>query len=328
MKKKVLIMSLEKGYGGIENEVITLANSLVSLYDIELLFLNDINDSKDINSKIKVSIHSKKVVGESKFYKELLSNIDVVISTNYIFNKYILKYSKGKKIFWEHEITNDMKKLEELKKFDELVVPSREIYDIYSKLNDHVDIINNAINITDKVSDLKSNNIVFLGKLKSEKRIDDLIEVMDLVNESIDVNLFIIGEGSERAYLEGLVKSKNIKNIKFLGSMDKDEIEKVYLNSSLFCTCSERESFGLSILEAMSYGIPVVAFSDVPTLKLIILDDINGYLVDNRDKYIMKNKIVKLMTDQKLRQTLGNCAKEKVLEYDINSIKREWIKLI
>ena len=78
----------------------------------------------------------------------------------------------------------------------------------------------------------------------------------------------------------------------------------------------------------MSYGIPVVAFSNAPTLKLIILDDINGNLIDNRDKLAMKNKIVDLMSNQVMRQTFGNCAREKVIEYDINSIKREWLKII
>lgn len=329
MKKKLVFLSLEKGYGGIESEVITLANSLVGLYDIELVFLDDFNSNEEINPKIKVLIHTKKMVGDSKFYKELLSNKDVVISTDQVFNKYILKYATGKKIYWEHKnILQDSKFLEEIKRFDTIVVPNKELYESYSQINNNVVVINNAISINESVSELLSNNIVFLGKLKKEKRIDDLIEVISLVNEVLDVNLFIIGEGEERTYLEKMIKDKRIKNIQFLGSMNKENIEKVFLNSSLFVTCSESESFGLSIIEAMSYGIPVVAFNDVQSLRLIILDDINGYLIDNRDKEKMKNRIVELMSDYNLRQTFGNCAREKVIEYDINSIKREWIKII
>lgn len=329
MKKKVIILSLEKGFGGIESEVITLANSLVNLYDIELLFLDNFNNAEDIDSKIKVVLYSKKLIGDSKFYKELLANKDVVISTDKIFNKYILKYAKGKKIFWEHnEVIEDNKFLEEMKHFDTIVVPNKHLFEDYSKINDNVIVINNAIYINDEESDLTSNNIVFLGKLRTDKRIDDLLEVISLVNKEITVNLLIIGEGEERTYLEKQMKSKGLKNIHFLGSMNKENIGSVFLNSSLFVTCSESESFSLSIVEAMSYGIPVVAFSDVSSLRLIILDGVNGYLIDNRDKVEMKNKIVELMSNISLRQTFGNCAKEKVLEYDINSIKREWIKII
>lgn len=329
MKKKLLILSLEKGYGGIESEVITLANSLVDLYDIELLFLNDINSTEEINTKIKTTIHAKKLVGDAKFYKELLVSKDVVISTDQVFNKYIMKYAKGKKVFWEHkEMEQDNKFIEEIKRFDTIVVPNKELYDSYSKINSNVVVISNAISINDKVSDLTSNNIVFLGKIRDDKRVDNLIEVISLVSKEIDVNLFIIGEGSERSSLEKMVKDQGLKNIQFLGSMNKENIESVFLNSSLFVTCSEKETFGLSIIEAMSYGIPVVAFSNAPTLKLIILDDINGNLIDNRDKLAMKNKIVDLMSNQVMRQTFGNCAREKVIEYDINSIKREWLKII
>lgn len=329
MKKKVIILSLEKGFGGIESEVITLANSLVNLYDIELLFLDNFNNAEDIDSKIKVVLHNKQLIGDSKFYKELLASKDVIISTDKIFNKYILKYARGKKIFWEHnEVIQDNKFLEEMKHFDTIVVPNKHLFESYSKINDHVVVINNAIYINDEVSDLTSNNIVFLGKLRPDKRVDDLLEVISLVNKEISVNLLIIGEGEERTYLEKQMKNKGLKNIHFLGSMNKENIGTVFLNSSLFVTCSESESFSLSIVEAMSYGIPVIAFSDVSSLRLIILDGVNGYLIDNRDKVEMKNKIVELMSNISLRQTFGNCAKEKVLEYDINSIKREWIKII
>lgn len=329
MKKRVVILSLENGFGGIESEVITLANSLVDLYDIELLFLNSFNNVEKINSKIKVEIHSKKLIGDAKFYKDFLANKDVIISTDKTFNKYILKYGRGKKIFWEHEdISQDSKYLEEISHFDTIVVPNKKLYASFSKVNDNVVVINNAIIISDKMSDLATNNIVFVGKLREEKRVDDLIDVISLVNKEIDVNLFIIGEGSKRSELETMMKNRELKNIHFLGSMNKENIEKVFLNSSLFVTCSERETFGLSILEAMSYGLPVVAFSDASTLKQIILDDINGYLIDNRDKVAMKNKIVELMNSRDIRQSFGNCAKENVLEYDINSLKREWIKII
>lgn len=328
MKKKVLFLSSEKGFGGIENEVIVLANSLVNLYDVELLFLDDFNNLEDINSKIKVTIHKKQFVGDAKFYKELILGKDVVISTNGIFNKYVLKYGQGKKIFWSYEEITDSKGLEEMKHFDTIVVPNKKLYEKYNEINNNVVVINNAICINEHISDLSSNNIVFVGKLREEKRIDDLLAVISLVNREMDVNLYIVGEGNIRADLEKKGLDRNLKNVHFLGLLSKENLEKLFLNSSLFVTCSEKETLALSVLEAMSYGLPIVAFNGDLTLKLLVLDEINGYLIDNRDKDVMKDKIIALMSDPQLRQTFGNCAREKVLEYDINSIKREWIKII
>lgn len=329
MKKKIMILSLEKGYGGVETQVATLANSLIDLYDIYLFFLKDTNEYLKIDSKVKVIVKDKKIFNKKKYYTDLFKNIDVVISTSLLFNRYVIKCAKGKTIYWEHNnLSIKHYNIKYIKDYNQIVVPNPDLYNIYLKYNNNISIINNAIDLPSVENSLESNNIVFVGKLAKNKKVDELIEIFSQVRKKIDVNLFIVGEGEERKNLENFIKINDISNVYFRGSLNKEEIEEVFMSSSLYVTCSEDESFGSSVLEAMSYGIPIVAFDNVKTFSLFVVDDINGYLISNRDKEDMKNKIIKIMSDSNLRKDFGNCAKEKALEFDINSVKREWIKII
>ena len=105
-------------------------------------------------------------------------------------------------------------------------------------------------------------------------------------------------------------------------------MENELLESALYVTCGEKDTSNLSMLEAMSYGVPVVAFSDVLDDTSFIVDDINGYLIENRDEDIMYERIKTVLTDREKRENLSLCAKEKSLEFDIYSLKIEWIKIL
>lgn len=330
MKKKIIFLVLKKGFGGIENQVTTLANSLVDLYDVSLLFLDDIKANLEINPKIKIIIKEKKMLpNNSKYYSNLLKNMDVVIGTDNYFNKYIVKYAKGKKILWElrSSLENDIEdKYYSL--LDSIVVLNQDMANNYKKYNNNVVIINKGITIKDKESALNNKNILFIGKLEEKKNVSELLNVFSGVKKKVDAKLLIVGEGKMRSSLEELVKTKKMRDVYFLGYMGKDEIGEVCLNSSLYVTCSLDNTFGSAILEAMSYGIPAIAYADVKNYSQFILDDINGYLIENHDVDLMEEKIITLLKDDTMRHNFGNCAREKVLEFDINSVKREWIKLL
>lgn len=330
MKKKIIFLVLKKGFGGIENQVTTLANSLVDLYDVSLLFLDDIKANLEINPKIKIIIKEKKILpNNNKYYSNLLKNMDVVIGTDNYFNKYIVKYAKGKKILWElrSSLENDIEN-KYYSLLDTIVVLNQDMANYYKKYNNNVVIINKGITIKDKESALNNKNILFIGKLEEKKNVSELLNVFSGVKKKVDAKLLIVGEGKMRSSLEELVKAKKMRDVYFLGYMGKDEIGEVCLNSSIYVTCSLDNTFGSAILEAMSYGIPAIAYADVKNYSQFILDDINGYLIENHDVDLMEEKIITLLKDDTMRHNFGNCAREKVLEFDINSVKREWIKLL
>lgn len=326
MKKRITILALEKGYDGVCREIIALANNLVDLFDVSILFLKDNNDSININSKINVIVSEPTFLESRKFYTDLFRKSSVVIATDQYFNKIVTKYADCKTILWAHqEDTSSNMKI--LKRYDLIVVPNKFLKTQYQEYNDNVLIINDAIELTgQKIT--SGNNLIFVGKLTKDKRLDMLINIFDKVSKSFKTNLIIIGEGEERKNLENLVKSKRMKNIYFRGLLTKEEVESEFLNSALYVTCGKCDNNNLAMLEAMSYGVPILAFDEIVEATSFIVDDINGYLIRGRNKDEMYERIMELLTNEEKRKNFSLCAKEKSQEFDIYSLKIEWLKIL
>lgn len=340
MKKLIQIYSLSLGYGGIEREVITLANSLVSLYNVELVFLNKyVTKEVNINKKVNVTILNIDSINifTSKVLKDFISHskADAIISTSYEFNKYLAK-SNSNKIFWEHNHhDNTSIDFDNVKKalngFNKVVVPNEVLYDLYSNVFDNVYLIPNIIDCEENISaDYNSDNIVYVGKLESHKGVTDLIDVFFEVHKKYSsAKLYIIGDGSLRIEMEKKVRSYNISsNVLFMGSLNKHEINDIMSKSSIFVSCSKSESFGISVVEAMNNGLACVVFDDVYSFTKLIDHEINGYLIRNRSKADMINTISLLLDKKNETRNIGLCAKEKASLYDVNKLKNEWIKII
>jgi glycosyltransferase involved in cell wall biosynthesis len=148
-----------------------------------------------------------------------------------------------------------------------------------------------------------------------------------LIHIDNDIVLNIIGDGDERVELIQNIKDKGIeKNVLLLGTCHLDEIIEELIDSSVFITTSEVETFNLAVLQAMSVGLPVVCFENEST-KSLITNEIDGILVENRNLESFSDNIIDLINDLDKRNNIGECAIEKSINYDVNVIKREWIKL-
>lgn len=341
--KKVQIFIKEYKYGGIEKQVSILANALCSIYNIEIVVLGQMYIKNiELNKKIKVTeLNLKtnnglvsKFIYQNVLKKYILNNeADTIISTNIIFNTYLGKYAKNSNlIYWEYKLNiKDFSLLENsLNHFNRVVLPNEFMKDCYTIKNISVSIIPLTIEtMPERVSDLKTSNILALGRLNKNKCYDELIDIMELVhNKNAKIKLNIIGDGEEKENLQKLVKDKNLdKIVIFKGFLSKNEINGMMEKSSLFVSCAKKESFGVSIIEAMSYGLPCISFEHT-SLKDFMKNEINGYLIANRDKKKMADCILAVMGNKILRENMGNCAKETSIIYDINSVKSEWIKII
>lgn len=92
-----------------------------------------------------------------------------------------------------------------------------------------------------------------------------------------------------------MVKEKKLeKTVIFDGFLNKERINEMMEKSSLFLSCARKESFGVSIIEAMSYGIPCISYEHT-SLKDFMKNEINGYLIANRDKEKMAECILEVM---------------------------------
>ncbi len=254
MKKIITILAQVMGYSGVQREIVALANSLVDLYDVEILFLEQTNEKMFIDSKVRVIIKKPNLLESHSFYDKLLRKSDVVIATHFSFSYYVEKYAKGKRIFWTHEflpLTHKNSKM--LNKYDHIVVPSKKGKEYYVGVNPNTLIINDGIVLPNSDAVANGKNIIFVGKLTKEKKLTILFDVFLEVKKVVDTSLVLIGTGEERKNLEEIVKTKQIPDISFKGLLDKEEITQELLSSAVYVTTGESDNSNLSILEALSY---------------------------------------------------------------------------
>ncbi len=370
--KKITILALHLGYGGIENAIATLANLLCEKYDVEILSVYRLYNEPvfDLNDKVKVKYISNvkpnkkemlyylKKKNFSKFFNGLgdsartgyvkyvktacyLRKIDtdVIISTRTVHNFLVSKFvpKRIKKIAWEHNHHNNSKKyikslVSSCQGMDYFVPVSKELAEFYKDyLGDKVFYIPNCLdNMPSKLSKLDSKNLISVGRLSKEKGFDDLLKLFKKVSlKHSDWKLNIIGDGMERNNLLELAEELKLHDkVIFHGYQNKDYINEQLLNSSVYVMTSHTESFGLVLIEAMSHGVPCLAYTSAQGANEIIEDGKNGYLISNRNNEEMEKKIDLLIEDEKLRKKMGKEARVRAKDFSGDVISVKWAKLI
>jgi len=147
------------------------------------------------------------------------------------------------------------------------------------------------------------NNLLFVGRLDNRKGIDFLVETIRLIKKDIpNINLFIIGQGKLRKKLERFVKDNNLEsNIKFLGFIPDLYLPKWYSLCQLTIVPSIFEGFGLTVIESLACGTPVIA-TNVDGIRDIIKNNKNGILVKYNNKKELAKQVVRLLNNSSLRK--------------------------
>jgi N-acetyl-alpha-D-glucosaminyl L-malate synthase BshA len=137
--------------------------------------------------------------------------------------------------------------------------------------------------------------LIHASNFRPVKRVGDVVRVFARVREDIPAKLLLIGEGPERLSIRQLVRELRLgADVHFLG--EQDQLEPLFLCADLFLLPSEQESFGLTALEAMACGVPVIA-SDVGGLPEVVARGETGDLFTVGDIAGMAAGAVSLLAD-------------------------------
>ena len=177
---------------------------------------------------------------------------------------------------------------------------------------------------------LKEKRLISVGRLSPEKGYIDLLKMYTLIlKKHKDWHLDIIGDGEERERLESYIERHDLKkNITLHGFRDKPYIDKMLNKSSIYLMTSHTESFGIVLIEAMSHGLPCIAFSSAEGAREIIQSGKNGYLIKNRSYRAFIKKVDDLIKDSDTRKSIGHESKKSVLKYTTKVVERQWLKLL
>ena len=261
-----------------------------------------------------------------------------IITTRDFHNKLAGKYARKDiiKIATEHNYHNNDSKyinkvVTSVKNMDYFVLVSETLTNFYQKLvrPKCIYIPNIIDDLPNKKTSLTDNIIVSVGRMEKEKGFDDLIDIIALVKKDIpNIKLYLMGDGSLKKSLEKKANDLALTdNIIFTGFISKTEMAKYLTEAKLYVMTSYTESFGLVLLEAMSYGIPCIAFDSADGARELLKNNI-GILVPNRDKEIMSKEIIKLLDDDNRLKELSTTSLKYVTNYLPDKVKDKWLTIL
>ena len=288
---------------GIERVACHLANLLVEKLDYQVSIITRDIENTEVAYPLNSTITIKNLIGNNFiFYKKIQYYIDEY-NPNYIIVHNMgkltllcsfLKKRNSKIISLEHISFNSrsrwirwiskllyskLDKVITLTQNDMLNYQSwvKECYTIYniSPFNP----ISTSININKLITNKK---IIAIGRLTYQKNFEALLSAWKIIQDKIDDwSLEIYGVGEEYQFLRNIIDTNKLKNVKLMGLTN--QIEKIYQQASIFVMSSRYEGLPMVLIEAQTFGLPIIAFDCPYGPSEIINHNKNGYLVTNQN---------------------------------------------
>lgn len=336
--------------GGTEKMTAVLANLLADRNRVTVISLRFSGQKLFYELREEVEFHVlksvsgklgilKKIKDIRRFIKE--KNIDIIVNVDIGIGIYGILAAKGtraKVITWEHSnyYNNwDSKTFPFLRKFavkfsDAVVVLTEQDKQNYIK-NLHpstpIHVISNPVRKKEVKYDPDSKTILSAGALTPIKGFEKIVEIGERIFvQHRDWKWVICGAGPEYEPLKQAVEQANLSDyIHMPGSVSNMEV--YYRKAAIYVMTSKMEGLPMVLLEAKSYGLPIVSFDIMTGPKDIISNGKNGYLVPFDDLEQMTKKILQLMDDAKLRTEFSCHSQDDIEKFDIVQIGEKWERL-
>ena len=171
-----------------------------------------------------------------------------------------------------------------------------------------------------------SQTVLAVGRLTRSKGFDVLIEAWEKVARTApDWRLVIIGEGEERRPLESLRNRLGLQTSVSLPGV-RGDITSAYANAAIFCLSSRYEGFGLVLIEAMAYGLPIISTA-CPQGPRELLGPGDAIMVPVEDAEGLAEALLTLMDSPSTADSLAACGRQTARAYEIAHIMDRWITL-
>jgi glycosyltransferase involved in cell wall biosynthesis len=215
------------------------------------------------------------------------------------------------------------------KDVDRLLVLTQEDADLWVGMGlNNVGFMPNPLPMMPGIPSPRSEKaVVSIGRLSHQKGIDMLLDVWaEAARQQPGWSLRIHGAGD----CEGLLKQRCTDlglddSVEWAGQTD--DVAGALRKSSVFVQSSRGEGFPLTLLEAMACGVPCAAFDCAPGVREIVQDGEDGLLARPGNASELARHLVRLMADDRLRDTMGDRARQNVQRFSPAVITRRWEEL-
>lgn len=272
------------------------ADIVVSMFDHEVSFLYKIKDG----SKKILEIHFSRFKRLQYGRKGLWRQVD--------------EYRSKKDLKW-------------VQKYDRFIVLTHEDAGYWGKLMNMKVIPNANSFVSSKQSDCTNKRVIAVGRYDYQKGFEDLIAAWKRVyDKHPDWTLHIFGNGELRQAMQEQVDDLGLSKVIDL-AMPVKNIEEEYVKSSFLAMSSRYEGLPMTLLEAQTCGLPMVAYTCKCGPLDIIEDGVNGYLVREGDRKQLTNRMLKIIENPDLRIEMGREAYRKSHFYAVDRVMKQWTEL-
>ena len=201
-------------------------------------------------------------------------------------------------------------------------------YEINIRNHAPVYVIPNPAVTHDFNYDINSKIILSAGLLLPIKGYDKAIEVAkNVLPECPEWKWIICGDGSERNHLQKLIEDADLsEQMLLLGNIEN--MDEQYQKAAMFVMTSEMEGLPMVLLEAKSWGLPLLSFDIMTGPSDIIADGANGYLVPAGDIKSMSDKITLMIEDKGLRKSFSAKSQKDMDKFLFDTIIEKWKELL
>ncbi|WP_265605789.1 N-acetyl-alpha-D-glucosaminyl L-malate synthase BshA [Bacillus velezensis] len=189
----------------------------------------------------------------------------------------------------------------------DLIKPDKKIETIYNFIDERVYLKKNTESIKEKHGILPDEKVVIhVSNFRKVKRVKDVIRVFRNIAAKTKAKLLLVGDGPEKCVAWRLVEKYGLQDqVLLLGNQDR--VEELYSISDLKLLLSEKESFGLVLLEAMACGVPCIG-TNIGGIPEVIKDQVSGFLVEVGDIQAASEKALAVLEDKQLSKRLTDHA--------------------
>ncbi|WP_342537224.1 N-acetyl-alpha-D-glucosaminyl L-malate synthase BshA [Sporosarcina sp. FSL K6-3508] len=196
----------------------------------------------------------------------------------------------------------------------ELLHPTTEIETIYNFIDEEKYFPHETVYLREELGIAPDEKIlIHISNFRKVKCIPDIIESFELIRRKHNVKLLLVGEGPEKFELEQYVQKAGLQeDILFLGK--RDDLPELLSVSDVMLLLSEKEAFGLVLLEAFACRVPAVATA-IGGIPEVVEDGYNGFLVELGDVQAVAEKVSQLLTDDQLYKQMQENAELTVQQH-------------
>ena len=173
------------------------------------------------------------------------------------------------------------------------------------------------------------NQVIAVGRLDKVKGFERMINLWGKLQIENKPVLKIIGNGDEKDNLQKLIQVNHLEDeVKLMGAVEHDKVIQEMEQSILYMMTSYTEALPFVLLEAISVGLPVIAYDVRVGPKAIIDDGMNGYLILDNDERKYLQCLEKLLKDERLRGQMSAAAIKKAQTFSKESVLKKWIRIL